>query len=185
MSGLDNILNKISDDAKKKADEVVKNAEDLANIKAKEITDAAENEAAKLIESAEAEALRVKERISSGVALDIRNKKLAAKQESIEKVFEKALEILNDMERQEFEKFLMGYLKSANIKETDEIILPDRYKSIDLKKINPHLTLYQGDRVISGGFVLVSGGIERNNTFAALLDFYRGDLEPLIIQKLF
>jgi len=185
VSGLDKVIKKIQSDAEAKAVSIIREAEAAADKAKQEIIDKANKDAARILTEAELAATRLKEQIKSGNSLEIRNKKLAAKQKVIDKVFADALTALIGISQAEFEKFVASYCKDAVIKDGDQIILPEKYKSADVKKINPKLTVYTGNRNINGGFILISGGVEQNNTFAALLDYYRNDLEPLVISKLF
>lgn len=185
MSGIENIIKKISEDTQQKAGQIIKAAEDKAEADKQKIIEEANREKDRIISDAELAASRLKEQIVTGKNLEVRDLKLAAKQQVIDKVFAESLSRLNNMDVGEFEKFVCDYCAGAEIKNNDQIILPDKYIGIDVKKINPMLTLYTGERSIDGGFILISGGIEQNNTFSALLDYYKSELEPEIIAKLF
>lgn len=185
MSGIENITKKISKDAELKAGQIISQAEEKALSDKQILIEEANREKDALIADAELAASRLKAQIIAGKNLEMRDKKLEAKQKIIDKVFSESLARLNDMDQGDFEKFVGDYCKNADIKNDDRIILPGKYDGIDVKKINPQLTLYTGDRSIKGGFILISGGIEQNNTFSALLDFYKSELEPEIISELF
>lgn len=185
MSGIDNIIKKISKDAELKADQIILQAEEKARSDRQSLIEKANREKDALVSDAELSASRLKAQIIAGKNLELRDQKLDAKQKIIEKVFSESLDRLNNMDQGEFENFVAEYCKNADIKQGDQIILPNKYVGIDITKINPLLILYNGDRSIEGGFILISGGIEQNNTFSALLDFYKSDLEPEIISKLF
>lgn len=185
MSGLDNIIKKITEDASLKSMHIKKESEEQANAKADSVIAETNKAKADIISEAKTEAVRLKEQLIVGKNLEIRNNKLAAKQQMIDKVFDESLNKLNNMSEDEYMKFLNGYISSAEITDNCEIILPEKYQNLDVKKLNPLISLYSGSRKIDGGFILVSGGIEQNNTFEALIDYYRNELEQDVIQKLF
>lgn len=185
MSNLDNILKKISDDANTRTNQILQQAREDSTKKSEEILNEVNVKKEEILNEAKLSASRLKEQVVVGKNLEIRNNKLEAKQKIIDKVFEQSCQKLNDMPEKDFLKFVKTYCANINIKENDEIILPDKYNKINISQISPNLKLYVGDRKINGGFILISGGIEQNNTFEALIDYYRHDLEQDVIRKLF
>ena len=184
MPGIENITAKILKDAEEKAGLIIEEAREKARAASRDVIAEANREKERIDSEAETLSARVAEHVVSTNILDIRNKKLQAKQTVIKKILSESLKRLCDMESGAFEKFVSSYCKDADIKDGDLIILPEKYKSIDVSKINPKLARYEGSRSVSDGFVLVSGGIEQNNTFTALLDLYKNDLAPEIISLL-
>ncbi|MDR1690112.1 MAG: V-type ATP synthase subunit E [Clostridiales bacterium] len=185
MSGLDNILKKISQDAQEAAAKIEKDASDKAELEKAKVIEEANAEGARILAEADVLAQRTKEQIVTGTGLKVRNEKLTAKQEIIDRVFAESLKRLNNMEFDDFENFIAAFLSKAEIKQGDSVILPEKYLGLNTSKISAKLSPYTGERTVTGGFILVSGGIEQNNTFAALLDFNKSDLEPLVIKELF
>ncbi|GHU56773.1 hypothetical protein AGMMS49975_20770 [Clostridia bacterium] len=127
------------------------------------------------------EAERLKERAIGAARLEARNKKLGAKQKQIDKVFEKALEELNNLPKEDFVKFVKARIDAQK---GDFIAYPEKYK-LTAKDYAPATHYNGGDREISGGFIVISGGIEQNNTFSSLIDFQKNDLEQEVIKILF
>ncbi|MCL1793378.1 MAG: V-type ATP synthase subunit E [Oscillospiraceae bacterium] len=185
MSGIENIIGKITEDAKTKAAQMIAQATHKANLEAETAAKSAKGEAARVLEQAGVLASRRKEQILAKTRAETRDKKLGAKQKAIDKVFAESLERLKNLPQGEFERFVSGACKIAGIREGDQIILPEKYKKTDIKKIDPRLSLYAGERAAESGFILISGGFEQNNTFSALLDFIRNDIEPEVISLLF
>jgi len=62
----------------------------------------------------------------------------------------------------------------------EEVILPDKYKNISV-----NVKISEEQRKISGGFILKTRDMEKNNTFESLLHYYRDDVEELVTQNLF
>jgi len=185
LSGVENITNKILKDAEAKATSIIQAAEEKAALDKQSIIDQAKREEERILAEAKVLTARSKEQTITGISLAIRNQKLEAKQQIVEKVFSESLKRLNDMEWDDLKKFIAAFCESTTIKENDQIILPDKYKDVDVKSIDSRLSPYSGDRSVANGFILVSGGIEQNNTFSALLDFYKNDMEPEVISMLF
>lgn len=192
MSGLDNLTAKILEDAKARASEITGSAE----AQARSIVSAAEAEAGRerdrILVEAEDEARRAAEQVTLSKTLAIRDQNLDAKQQMLDKVFAEALEKLNAMARPDYEKFLYSYLEALD-PDGEEIILPARY-SLSVDDINAHLKEKgkRGNlvgnpegRAINGGFILCKNGIEQNNTFEALVGFYRYELEGEVLKLLY
>ena len=185
MSSIENITDKIITDAKDKADLMIAEATKKAKSEAEIVTAEANREKERILQEARALATRQKERIVASTNAEIRDKKLEAKQKAIDGVFAESLIRLEAISPDEFAGFAADFCKNAGIKEGDLIIFPEKYKGMDTKKIHPKLAPYVGERSVSGGFVLISGGVEQNNTFSALLDFLRDDIEPELVSILF
>ena len=184
---IENITDKILGDAKAKAELIIQEAKAKAERERSSIVGEAKQKQTQLQKEAKASAEQLRERLIEKNKIELRDKKLEAKQQALDMVFSKSLDRLDNMPADEFEKFLANFCKKtqATIKEGDTIALPEKYKDIDIKKIDPRLSLCVGGRSVSGGFVLVSGGIEQNNTFFALLDHLRYDMESKLAEVLF
>jgi V/A-type H+-transporting ATPase subunit E len=185
LPGIENITDKIIEDAKKKAALIIAGAEEKSLRELETVTEEAKRERERILSEAKALALRQKEQIYAKRSGEIRDKKIAAKQKTIDRVFSESLKRLENLEPGEFESFAAGVCRGADIGEGDLILMPEKYRDTDIKKIDARLSLYSGERQVSGGFVLISGGVEQNNTFSALLDFKRNDIEPKLISILF
>lgn len=193
MSGLENLTSKILEDAQSQAQDIAKAAE----VQAREIMDKAAAEAKAevqhILAEGEAEAKHRAEQLVLGKTLEIRDRNLEARQQMLERVFDEALYRLDNLPKEQFLKFLTDYLKQIDITD-EEIILPKKYGITDLSEINAalkkagkngNLTLSKDSRDISGGFVLVSGGVEENNTFKALINYRRYTLESEVLGILY
>jgi V/A-type H+-transporting ATPase subunit E len=193
LSNLDNLISKIIKDAEGEAQRILAEAKEKAARIAAESTAAAEKEKADIIANAEKEALKEAEQIETGKKLEIRDLKLNAKQAVINKVFALALKKLNGMSKENYWKFLTTTLAGMALSD-EELILPEKYEVKDIAELNAFLKengktgalkLYTGGRKIEGGFIILKNGIENNNTFETLLQYYRYDLEGDVIKNLF
>jgi len=194
MSNLNNLIDKIISDNREKAASI----EDEAALQAKKIVtdlvDAANKEREAIVNSGAAEAEKEKELIITKNNIDLRDKKLAAKQAIIENVFSMAVDRLNTMDQGSYEAFLTAYLKQIPLNGDETLIVPKRYEKLDIAAISASLsqkgkaislTLEKNSRNISGGFILLQKGLENNNTYEALVDYYRDELEKIVSESLF
>ncbi len=182
MSNLDNLTAKILADAKEKAARIVENAKAEAEAKIAEELRLAEAESEKIAADAELEAARRAGQIVTGNALAMRDENLAAKREMLDKVFTEALKRLNDMPKEEFEKFLSGYLSKLELS-GESLYLPAKYGITQVPAEG--VALGSDSRAIDGGFILSKDGIEQNHTFEALLRYYRDEMESEVLKILY
>ena len=193
---VNNITSKILRDAEGRKESILAAAEEEKNkILSKKVASAKELET-EILEKAEIEAKSKRERVISGAKLKARNEKLAAKQEVIEEVFSKSVETLCKLNDREFVKFIKDSILSLNIDGDETLILNEDGNKIVSKEvvaeINAELKAIKGEIKISetigsfrGGFILEKGGVEINNTFEALVDSLKDELEFEVAQVLF
>ncbi len=195
MSSLENLTAKILQDAEGRAVEIVEKARAEAGRILAQSEAEADAQRDSLMAQAHTDAERAKEQIVNGEQLKLRDRKLAAKQETIDRVFAIALERLNaGMNEKEYLRFLESYLVDAPIAGTEQVVLPARFQSLNLAPINlkriaagkvGQLTAAQDAQAIDGGFVLTNEGAQNKFTFDSLLDYYRDELEREVVQALF
>lgn len=198
MSNLDNLTSKIIKDAEVKKIEILNESTIKADEIIKKKTEEANKKASSILEKAEIESKTIKERIISKTDLEIRNKKLLAKQQVIEKVFKTAKEKLKSMNAEEFTKFMNTSIMVLNIDGDEEIIInpKDREKLPDkfLAELNKllisngklgNLKFNVKTHEIDGGFILSKNGIEINNSFEELVNSLKYELEYEVGKILF
>lgn len=197
MSNLNNLTSKILEDAKSKANSLIEEAKkEEAKIIEKKIREANEIKNS-MIEKSKLEAVVREERILSSAQLKVRNEKLKAKGQIVEKVLTLSKEKLKNMTEESFKKFLVNYVAVMDIDGDEEIIVPDKYKNsvedyiaeinnlISSKGKIGQLTLHKGERKVEEGFIVFKNGIENNVTFDNLISFRRDELEQEIVKMLF
>lgn len=198
MSDINVLINKIIKDAEDKREEILKAAaEEEKAIVSKKIA-IAEAEKTQKVEKAKSEAVLRKDRIISSATLDVRNKKLAAKQQVISRVFSQALENMKALPEEQYLRFIKNAIVALDLKGYETIrisgndknriddtflaeinkILSSEGKAADLK-----LSSNFGD--FAGGFIVEKGGIEINYTLEALLDSAKDDLVNEVASILF
>ncbi|PRR78160.1 V-type ATP synthase subunit E [Clostridium liquoris] len=197
MTNLDNLISKIMSDANFKAEEIVKEAKNKENDIINQEVSRAEKEKNEIVKRAYIEADSRKERIISNAHLSVRNRKLEAKGEILNKVYDEALGKLNKLPQDVYLTFIKESLLSLNIQGDEDIILSNNDKYIKqqfIDEINEELKKNgrKGEIKVSpekrdfiGGFILSKNGIEINNTFEALIFSLKDELESQIIDMIF
>lgn len=183
MSNLDNLVQKILDDAKSQAsiiiDDANKTKEEIINSKARE----AEENKKKIIERAVSEATLLKERTISNAELKVRNEKLKAKQEVINRVFNMAKGRLKDLDQDRYISYLKSTLKKLELSGQEVIVVPEKMRNkVKTLGLFPKVS---EEETVDSGFLIKDKGIILNYTFDSLIDYYRDELETEIAQSLF
>ena len=198
MSNISNLTSKIIKDAEVRKDDILAKAEsEKASIIEKKNKEAKVLEA-EMIEKAKLEAKTRKERVISGAELKARNEKLKAKQVIIEDVFNRSIDELCKLNDSKYKSFIKESILAIDIDGDEKLVLNEKGKNIVdndlLNEINKELTVKgkKGLLTIStevgnfkGGFILEKDGIEINNTFEALVNSLRDELEFEVANELF
>ena len=128
MSNLDNLTSKIISDAEVKKKEILNEANAKAEAMIKNKIEEANKKASSILQKAQLESTTIKERVASKTELEIRNKKLAAKQEVIDKVFEKAKVRLTAMSAEKLGEFIRNSIMNLNIDGDEEIMIEEDFQ---------------------------------------------------------
>lgn len=193
MSNVKNITSKILKDAEAGKENILATAEEEKNkILSKKVSSANEI-AQEILEKAEVEAKSKKERVISSAKLKVRNNKLAAKQEIIDEVFEKSIDELTKLSKEDFLNFVKNTIVSMNLSGKQTLILNEEgLKFVDTafidelnKSVNAQITLSETAGNFKGGFILENNGIEINSTYEALVSSLRDELEFEVAKVLF
>ena len=193
MSNVKNMTSKILKDAEAGKENILAAAEEEKNkIISKKVSSANEI-AQEILEKAEVEAKSKKERVISSAKLKVRNNKLAAKQEIIDEVFEKSIDKLTKLSKEDFLNFVKNAISSMNLSGKQTLILNEEgLKFVDEafidelnKNVDAQIILGETAGNFKGGFILENNGIEINSTFEALVSSLRDELEFEVAQVLF
>jgi V/A-type H+-transporting ATPase subunit E len=198
MSNLNSLVNKVLEDVKSEANSIAQKAEAeqskiINNSKAK-----AEAEKAEMLEKAKSEAKTRKDRVISNAELKVRNNMLDAKQKVIDRVFDTALEKLSQLPDKQYLEFVKNSIINLDIYGDEEMIVnaddKNKINSDFINELNSALKakgkkgeirISSEQRKIKGGFILSRKGIEINNTFEALVQSMKDELEQEVIKILF
>jgi len=198
MANVSNLTSKILKDAEERKSSILSIAEDEKATILEKRNNSAKSLEATMLDKAKSEALARKERVISGALLQARNEKLKAKQGMLKEVFEKSIEELCNLSKDEFIAFVKNSILSLDVIGDEKLILNEEGKKIineDLiKEINMELalkgkkgevTINSETRNFNGGFILERQGIEINNTFKALVNSLKDELEFEVARELF
>ena len=182
MSNLDNLVAEILQQAQKEANRI------LTKTKAENL-EFIENENKKIQrevdiieQKSKEEAISLKERILSNANLKSRDMILQAKEELVDKVLEKALERLKNIDKDSYLDFIKNALKSLNVSKNAEIILAKKIKDTLGNEIFGYKV---SDNVVESGCSIKDGKVVFNNEFSNLLEFNKEDLEKEILKRIF
>ena len=183
MSKLESLTQRIMEDAKAKADSILaeadKKSKSLLNAKTKEANEKSE----KLLEKAHSEAAMAKDRVVSSAELKVRDEKLSAKQEILDKVFGMAKMKLEELDDSRYGELLDKTLKNIEIKGKGSLIVPASRKTV-AEKVSKNLAVTIDENLMQG-FLVKDDDIVYNYTFESLVDEAREQLEGEIALELF
>ena len=181
MAGLENILNKIIEDAKTKADEIIKEAEGKKDIVVEKREDDAKFLADKINEISIKEREDILKRAKSSAELKARDDILAEKHKLIDKVLEEAVAELENLSEEDFVKFVKNNVEGVEDKNSI-LDVPSKYR--DAVK-NANLGFKVSETDVERGFVLHNGNLIYNGDFKSIVKSEREDLEKFLAEKLF
>ena len=196
MSGLDKMKARILEEAQNTAQEITGKAKADAEAAVQAAKESAEAEAAKILERAKRDAADYGVRVDS--SMDMRRKQavLAAKQEVIGGVLEKAYDAVMNLDDEKYFEMLEKLLEKHALAEEGVICFseqdlermpqgfPEKIRNIATSK-GGSLTLSEKPEKMDGGFLLVYGGIEENCTIRAVFDSKREELSDQVNRLLF
>ncbi len=183
MANVENLTQKILDDAKREASEILAQAKE----KALQITDRkgkeTEEEVQRITRSAENEAERSRERVLSNARLKVRNEELSIKQEKMEEAFTRAKALLSEMPDAEFKAFLENTLKNLGTGTNQVVQIPAKRKAAVGTQIAGRPV--EVTDAVTDGFSVKEGQLYFNYYFDALVDASRDEMEQEVRDSLF
>ncbi|EGO87147.1 ATP synthase subunit E, partial [Clostridium botulinum C str. Stockholm] len=177
MSNIENLTSKIIENAKSTAKDIIDKAKEKENNIISKKVSIAEKERNIILSKAKDESKLKKQRIISNANLQVRDMKLSAKIEVLDKVFNDSIQKLNGMTTSEMINFIRNSILSSEIDGDEEIIIDssnlvitpqfveELNKELKSKGKIGKLKLSSENRNIGGGYILAKNGIEINNTF--------------------
>jgi V/A-type H+-transporting ATPase subunit E len=192
------INNKIISDARIQAEKIIAQAEDNANNIIKKGEKEADNIKNAILYKNKQEVSLKKSKILTEANLKAKKTILLEKQNIIEDVFDKALEIilkLNDREYHNFIKKLISdnieigdetiFIGSSDQRKISQSFIEDINKELKSKGEKGELKLSASHLTIKGGVIIGSGKIRKNISLELLLKDVREESEMQIIKILF
>jgi V/A-type H+-transporting ATPase subunit E len=190
LMGIEDIKNKILEDAQKQKKEILAEARKKAGEISEEGKKNAEKRKEDIISQAKEEASDEYHRLLTIEKLDSRKKQLTEKQKAIEEAFEKSLDNLAHHPQYDtiLEKMLIKAAKGG-----EELLFSprdqDRLGNGFIEKINNQIestiTLSMETRDIQGGFILRTPDMEINESFEEKIRSLRDEMEVDVARMLF
>ncbi len=182
MGDIQKLTDEILQDAKVKAEKTLADAQHRAD----EIKKQAEHDSlahkGRIVQRAEMEAGLITERIVSGANLRVRDEKLAAKGQIIDKVMDRVREKIKGLSPETELSAILEKLRERGLQSDDTIIvrpgMADKVRGVlTTARVEEEEGIY--------GFVIDRAGVLENHAFDTQLDFLKEDLEAEASQILF
>ena len=196
MKGIEKITARITQEAQAEIDHTLADAREQAAQITARYPAQADNEAQSLAARNEKAAAEREERLVSVAQMEARKVTLAAKQEMVEQVYQRALEKLRAMPQEQYTAVLAALLVQASSTGAEEVVFSpeDQAKAgkaavakanEQLPKGAAGLTVSKETRPIAGGFILKDNNVEVNCTFDTLVRLQRAETAGAVAKKLF
>lgn len=183
MSNLDNLTQKIVDDAKLKADEIVIEATEHKEVVISSKLDEAEKEKQRIIDKAKRDAVLLKQRKVSNAELQVRDQNLRIKREVVDRVMDEAKKRLEAIDEEKYIEFVDNNLKVLKLK-GDEVLVLQKGMGDKLEAAGKYPEIARDEHVESG-FILKDENTILNFTFKSLINYLREELESELVSMLF
>ena len=196
MTGLEKMQSQILDEARRSAEEILEQAKSQAREIKEEAERAAQEKSSRILEKSGTEVRNTEERSVSSCDLLRRQVLLEAKQAIIARILDRAYHTLIEADEDTYFRIIKEMLGKYAAAQAGEVCfsqkdldrMPEGFeKEIQeiAKKKGGTLLLSKEPRKISGGFVLVYGGIEENCSFQAMFHSRKDELADEVHKILF
>lgn len=196
MTGLDKMKSQILDEAKAAAEGKIAEAKAQAEETIRNAKEDAAKQTESILHKSKNDVSNYQERLESSIDLQKRTKILAAKQEVIAEVLEKARAKVEAMEAGEYFSMLLKMVEKYALAQDGEICLcaadlarlPEGFEAEVFriaKEKGGSLKLSGEGKQIKNGFILVYGGVEENCTINAMFDAKKDELSDIVHRLVF
>lgn len=195
MNGIEKITGRINEDAQREIDAIAAQAKSEADAITARYEAQAEKEAAEILARGKANADERVERLASVAELEAKKMTLAAKQEVLDRAFDKALQDLTQLSEEKYVALLAALAVKAASTGNEKIILSPADRSRYGVKVaemansalgkQGKLTLSEETRDIKGGLLLSDGDVEVNCAFETLVRLTRNQIAGDVAKVLF
>lgn len=195
---LEKLIERIMNDARERADAITEEAQRKREKVLGEADARAEELYQQEVSAARRSAEDERKRRVTIAALDARKSILEEKQALVQEVFDRAIQAVASMPREQYVDFVVRFLVSAASDEGGEVILSpadrERLGEEVVSRANEELVgagktgglvLSTEMRDIKGGFILKTEGLETNNSLDAIVGSRRDELEARVVEALF
>lgn len=197
MNGIGRISQRILDDARAEALQIIKDAKDKARSLQEKRAIESEKANKKLYEDYETRARERKRRMVAAAQLEMRKELLSVKQDMIDKAMDAVQSAIMDMPKDQYRKIIMDmmidstqgneevFFSSVDSGRLDISIIDEVNQTLKSQGKIGKLTLSSDKGSFQGGFILKSGGVEINNSFESIIRMGRDEVESGLAEILF
>lgn len=190
MEGKEAIINKILDDAKQSAEEIIQKAQKSADAKTQSAKEWADEYTKAQRVILDKDLVDIVERRKTVANLDVRKLLLSAKQEVLSDVFGQALDNLRNLSKDDYLNLVVGLIKE-NADQDDCLVLSkdgvlckkDVENQQIIKDMNITVSEQLGDFV--GGVMLIGKVCDKDLTFESVIDSKKEELSSEVAKRLF
>ena len=192
MKGIEKITQRINDQAQAEIDGILAAAQAQADLITQQGKAKAEAESAEMAARNAMAAAARQERLIGAAQMEAKKLVLAARQELMEKAYDKALEKLCTMSDEAYIAVVVDLLEQAAPDGKGSVVFGADVKqrigeaavAQANKKLGGSLTLAEETRPMKGGFILSRGNVEVNCTFETLVRLQKAETAGEVLKKL-
>ena len=192
MDGIERISRRLAEDTQAEIDRILGEARAQAEETAARYKAQAEAETKELSERNNRAAAEREERLVSMAQMESRKTLLAARQEMVEKAYNRALDKLSRLPEAQYADVLADLLAEASSTGKEEAVFSakdQKVGKIAVGKANAkpglHLTIAKDTADIRGGFLLRDRNVEVNCAFETLVRLARAETSGAVVKALF
>lgn len=192
MNGIERITQRLNADAQAEIDEILDAAKAEVKTIEENYASLARREMEEVYAKQEKTAKEQKERLIRAAQMEARKIILMAKQEMIERAYQKALERLCTLPEKEYTEVLAGLIQQAAPNNKGEVIFSEKDQKVGKKAVmivnqrnNGSLTVSKMTRSMKGGCIVKNGKIEVNSMFETLVYLQKEETAGTVAEQLF
>lgn len=182
MSNIDNIINKLKEEAEEKINRIKADSNEKADHERTKIVNIANAEVELIMEKAKEQAQQAYERIISGAELTVRDKKLSEQQKLFDRIMDLSLTKMSKKTDLEFSEDIKKAIDEINSDNVSLVVPKERVSG--LKGLNLKAKIAE-DEFVENGFIIKSDRMVYNYKLDDLINAKREDLELELAKKLF
>jgi len=198
MEGIDKITERIAAETQIEIEALQAEAAEKCRVIKEEYSGRAQEEYWKLVREGAKECEAYGQRLAGAAALEAKKSVLAMKQDTVSRVFDKAMETLRSLPEKQYIEFMARQAASAASTGLEEIVFNARDKAAYAKAVTkeanemlrhrgllPKLTVSEKTGSFEGGLMVKQGDIEVNCTIEKLVELSKSELAPKVAAVLF
>lgn len=178
MSNIDNIINKLKQEAEEKIELIENDANKKASSIKSELIENAKAEKERILRDAKAKADTTFDRINESTEIRIRDKRLLERQKLIDRVLALAIEKMSSVDDETFINQVKDALSKTGDKDLTLRVPKSRLEAAKKSDLNVKV---DEENFVNNGFILTSDKMNYNYKYEDLINDVREELGPEII----